>query len=135
MSDALDPSPRRPTRCAVALLLLGLALAFVPALAAGDRFVRVRRVAIYAPLQGPAETEQWVEEGDALWAWEFDSAWPDGTSACDLVRSDLGWAFVAGALVGAPVLFLWWRHANFALARAGGIACAVAAGMSATLLA
>ena len=131
MSD--DAVPR--VRWAVALLLVGLVVAFVPGLAAGDRFVRVRRVTIYATLQGPAESEHWVDEGDALWAWEFDNAWPEGTSACDLVRTDLGWAFVAGALAGAPALFLWWRRASLALARATGIACAIAAAVSATALA
>lgn len=116
-------------RMAVALLVVGLFVAFVPALAAGEDFLPVVQIPV------------WDDEGRSQWVqvatrhhmgrtW-YLSPW---TSATTMVRSDAAWAAIAISLVLVPALFAWWRGAGFRVARTAGLVCAVAASASVVAL-
>ena len=111
-------------RVAVAVLVIGLVVAFVPGLIAGEEFLRAVRV--------------WFADGHDEWLgsvylFTHERRMPrcPGTSAEYLVRVDGGWAAVAISLALAPFLFGWWRLAGAGFLRIAGTGCAVAAGASA----
>jgi hypothetical protein len=152
MSDVQDRRTRRRARWAVALLIIGLLGAVVPALAAGSGFLPIEHIyrvegSRLIPLSspgsaGPAPMECRIS-GDVL-ATGVNAAgltvrgsgeakimyiapW---TSAVYLVQHDAGWAAAAAAIALAPLLFLWWRRAAVSFVRVAGLACCVAAGAS-----
>lgn len=123
-------------RVAVAVMVVGAVVAFAPGLAAGDRFVSVMPIWF--------NPSRWDDRKDGL-VWteisgRFDFSWPHrfeplrGTSAVDLARLDSSWTIVAATLALVPALFVWWRRANFAFARAAGVACAVVASAAVVVL-
>ena len=149
MSDGADLPARRRARCAVAVLLIGLVVAFVPGLAAEQHFVRA--VETFACLQpGPGSpTYRWVEldapdeqGGRAstapVYTWngiqpvQLVPIW--GTSALELVRRELGWAAAAATLAIIPLLFACWRFGNASFGRSAGVACAAVACISVCVL-
>src|SRR5262245_17053887 len=154
MSDAPNPRTRHRIRWAIALLLLGLLGAVVPALVSGPRFLS--SAAVYLLDDGrtvviPALTARAAAGrpapmffkvtgdrvsanvdggvltftgGSTLTFTSGPSAW---TSAADLVTHEPGWTAAAAAIALTPFLFLWWRRSAAGVARATGIACCVAA--------
>jgi hypothetical protein len=128
MSDAPDPRDRRRIRWAVALLLLGFLVAFVPGLAAGDDFVVV--TSEWNVIEKGSRHDDHVSAPIVLHFYVRT----DGTvlrvpptSYCDLVGDDLSWATSAATLLVAPLLFLWWRRSALRFGRGAGIACCVVA--------
>jgi len=154
MSDDAAPRARRRIRWAVALLLVGLLGAVVPALVAGPRFLSSAsvypladgRVIVIAGFAGRGGPGPWVPihyqvTGDRVSAeveggvltirargtitvTSSPSAW---TSAADLVTHEPGWTAAAVAIALTPLLFVWWRRSGAGVPRATGIACCVAA--------
>src|SRR5262245_20552068 len=123
MSDDATPRARWRTRCAVALLLLGLGAAFVPALVADQGFLRIIH------LWHVDGREEWVEVMGRGYSWRpgVTDLHP-GTTAEMMVCSEIGWAALAISLASVPLLFGWWRLAGVAFVRIAGLACTVAAG-------
>jgi hypothetical protein len=124
MSDAA-PRARRRIRWAVALLLLGFVVAFVPGLAAGDWFLSPDKVKLELLGAGkyPNVGAYWTYRGVIV------------PSLIELVRYETGWAVAIGTLLGAPPLFVWWRRSAAAFVRATGALCCAAASLAVCLLA
>lgn len=132
MSDKEAPNSRWRTRCAIALLVVGLVVAFMPALAAGKRSVRL--VEAYSSVDSLPTRTCWIElpaPGSLSCPPGIDIC---GTSAMALVRSDFAWAAVAISLAVVPLLFGWSRLAGVGFGRFAGLACAVVASTSALTL-
>jgi hypothetical protein len=113
--------------CAITLLVLGLVVAFVPGLAAENGFLR----AIHLWSGDSSETRDWwmyVPGRFHMPVLSVDRVL--GTSALDLIRSEVEWAIVAASLGLVPVLFGWWRRAGVGFARTGGVGVSVAAAAS-----
>jgi hypothetical protein len=139
MSDAPDPRDRRRICWAVALVLLGFLVAFVPGLLSGDEFVPRRPTSTdwYSrPLSNtsfaatPAETSH-AGSGVArtFVIRSLTIVIDPPTSLVGLATTDLSWAVAAATLLVAPLLFLWWRRSATGFGRAAGVAsCFAAAG-------
>ena len=151
MSDAPNPRARWRVGLAVALLLVGLLGAVIPALAAGTAFLPDERVyqvdgskaipmsfAKSAPTPvecrftgetysvGPTPGGMTIN-GRGRVTLSIIAPW---TSADWLVLHDARWTSVAAAFAIAPLLFLWWRRAAWSFGRVAGIACCAAGGVS-----
>jgi hypothetical protein len=138
MSDSTDLCARRRGRWAVTLLLLGLVVAFVPGLAAGDRSVPTSSgtwdVAVFGVASG---THSFAPVGSNHFGLRsaaertttiVDDSYPLA-SLSELVRGSVAWAVSAATLLLAPLLFLWWRRSATGFGRAAGVAsCFAAAG-------
>ena len=153
MSEDADVRAKRLVRWAVAVLLLGLVVALVPGLAAGEGFVRAVDFRIHLSLPQPGEfvSDGWVEvagpnEAGGSFSFEttpYSSTKPPpnvtlvqicGTRASTLVRDELSWTAAAAALAIAPLLFAWWRFGNPSFGRTAGVACAVVASLTVCVL-
>jgi len=138
MSDAPDPRARRRGRWAVALLLLGLVVALVPGLVAGDEFlgaeingdwdVSIRGVANGTfTFVGPGTNHAGFGGRPTHTVLTTDAfRTPLADSLVDSVRTDLSWAGSLASLIVAPLLFLWWRRSAIRFGRIVGAACCVA---------
>lgn len=144
MSDASDPRARRRLGRAVALLVIGLLVAFVPALVAGDRFLLDPYQASIAAWDqaipssanatltyGTVGTSHYGFGGTSseasVSADTFVVNFGPPTSLSDLVSSDIAWAIPAATLLLVPGLFLWWRRSAVTFGRIAGAASAIAA--------
>jgi hypothetical protein len=112
-------------RWAVALLVVGVVVAFAPGLAADMAFLRVVHI---WHVDGRGE---WIE---LVGLTRFDRTRVDGselgTSALDLVRTEVAWAAIAASLGVVSLLFGWWRRDGFPFARWAGVGCSMAAAVS-----
>jgi hypothetical protein len=130
MSDALERRWTRRAQWAVALLLLGSAVAFVPGLAAGDAFMRTQWTTANGSLP-PFTTAKWTTTtpvtfgGRPFRIRSLSFVIDDSLTA--LVRNDPSWAASIATLVFAPFLFLWWRRSAIGFGRVAGVAACVAA--------
>jgi hypothetical protein len=136
--------PRVRARLGVVLLLLGLVVAFVPGLAAGDRFLSVRWH--FVVLDSPSERADaadlrrtriapagvYSSGGPAGTAGEIE--WP-GSSLTNFVSNDTRWALAAATLLTVPLLFAWWRRSAAGFIRNAGFACSLAAAVAACAMA
>jgi hypothetical protein len=116
-------------RWAVALLVAGVVVAFVPGLAAGERFLYPSPPLVHL---GPRPRPPFLISSGLV---------PDGlivkfppTSLVELVRTDAAWAIAAATLLASPLLFLWWRSSAIGFGRVAGVACCVAAAAAACVL-
>jgi hypothetical protein len=125
MSDAPDLRARRRVRWAVALLLTGLAVAFVPALATGEEFLESPWVVDLDP--GPASLSRFSMHT------VLPGTFPP-TALSELICTDPAWAVAIATLLTSPLLFLWWRVSAIGFGRVAGIACCVAAAAAACAL-
>lgn len=129
-----DAAPRWRSRLAVALLLLGLVVAFVPGLIAGDEFlwstatrkvlftngkvVRTYVVDFATATPGPSGPTRIVGLSFLIYP----------TSLVELATTDIAWASSLVALGVAAGLFVWWRRTAIGFGRVVGIgSCAAAA--------
>jgi hypothetical protein len=115
-------------RWAVAVLLAGVLVAFVPALLAGDRFI-VQRF----------DGEAWLLGGRTgadglarlpLPEWRGMALIPAGrgrSSLLTIARNELPWAVSVATLLVAPLLFVWWRRSAIGFGRTAGATTSVAA--------
>jgi len=132
MSDAPDLRARRRVRWAVALLLTGLAVAFVPALLARDEFVTLNypleplssldHLQPWRTMVIPPSTRTVLLDGHAFQIRSLIVDW----SLLDLVLADPAWAISLATLLCAPLVFGWWRHSAASFVRLAGIACSAA---------
>jgi hypothetical protein len=122
-------APKRRMRWAIAMLVAGVVVAFVPAIAAGERFLDP-----YSPLVslGPWHRPPFNIHSGLI---------PDGLivkfpppSLVELVQTDAAWAIAAATLLASPMLFLWWRRSAIGFGRVTGVACCVAAAAAACVL-
>ena len=134
MNDDAVLRARLRARCAVALLLVGLVVAFVPGLAAGDLFlpspfpefdVIIRSIGTDRSVGTNHYGFGGVTTARVLVGAPV-TTWPP-TSLIGWVRADGSWAASAVSLLVAPLLFLWWRRSAIGFGRVAGIVCCLAA--------
>jgi hypothetical protein len=153
VAPVVEQAPRRTrirARLGVVLLLLGLAVAAVPGLAAGDDFlprswtgtgcVQIPLPFAGAPTTGPGPFLIRAS-GDGLSATTSAGAitiqasgtftitgWPFvHSSLTGLVLHEPGWTAAAIALLSMVPFYGWWRRGGLSFGRAAGVAACVAA--------
>lgn len=140
---ATSSRARVRARFAVVLLLLGLAVASVPGLAAGDAFrpgtviYSVSRgpftwVAAQRPTQNAFTVDVTTPRVEHTFRIYPRSPWR--SSLPDLVLHETGWTAAAVALLALAPLFAWWRRAGLTFGRVAGVASSAAAAASVCLL-
>ena len=157
-SDAGEAAPvvaaasrrsRIRARLGVVLLLLGLAVAAVPGLAAGNAFLprlwfRVGSVTTPLPLvqvksTGATAAPVLTSSGNVIvsprlrvvateaGAIYVITGWPSApTSLADLVLHEPGWTAAAIALLTMVPFYAWWRRCGLSFGRIAGVATCIA---------
>ena len=131
MRRPADDDAKQRALGAIALLLLGVFVAFLPAIVAGDEFLR--------PEVDPAWVASWMQHASitevrgsggmrAVVETNVPIFLPSGpTSLVGLATTDVSWAVVVVSLLVAPGLFVAWRRSAITFGRVAGVACCVAA--------
>src|SRR5262245_2447209 len=123
-----DARRRRCDVWTVAMLVLGLLVALVPPLAAGDDFIYPQ------PEMGRIGAELVRADFGKRRTFRDIHVRDDGSyvlmpprALAELVQYRGSWAAAAATLLAGPLLFLWWRRSAIGFGRVAGVACCVAA--------
>ncbi len=137
---------RVPARVALALLLIGLFIAFVPGLAAGNGFmprawVSSGSIQIALPMASGQSQRFATATGDELTidttggvltirgktSINLTGSWFAPSSLTDLALAEPGWAAAVAALLAMAPLYAWWRRGSLSFGRVLGAATGVVA--------